>query len=388
MDYQISADQQAIIDAAQKICDDFPLEYWRSKDKEHSFPHEFFKAVAIGGWLGMCTPEAYGGSDLGVTEAALFLRTVAECGGQAAASTIHMNIFGLQPVIHFATDAQKKAWLPPFSRGEHKTCFAVTEPDTGLDTTKLKVTAKRQPDGNYILAGKKVWISTAQVADNMLILARTTPLEDVEKHGEGLSLFYTPLDRRFVTIREIDKLGRAAVDTNELFIDELPVSKNALIGEEGNGLKYIFHGLNAERVLLAAEQIGMGRAVLKLATQYAKDRVIFGRPIGQNQGVQHPLARNWAELEAANHMVLAAATMYDKGLPCGSEANAAKLLASEACMNACQTAMLTHGGFGYAKEYHVERFMREAWIGYIAPVTPQLILSNIAERKLGLPKSY
>ena len=388
MDYQISADQQAIIDAAQKICDDFPLEYWRSKDKEHSFPHEFFKAVAIGGWLGMCTPEAYGGSDLGVTEAALFLRTVAECGGQAAASTIHMNIFGLQPVIHFATDAQKKAWLPPFSRGEHKTCFAVTEPDTGLDTTKLKVTAKRQPDGNYILAGKKVWISTAKVADNMLILARTTPLEDVEKHGEGLSLFYTPLDRRFVTIREIDKLGRAAVDTNELFIDELPVSKNALIGEEGNGLKYIFHGLNAERVLLAAEQIGMGRAVLKLATQYAKDRVIFGRPIGQNQGVQHPLARNWAELEAANHMVLAAATMYDKGLPCGSEANAAKLLASEACMNACQTAMLTHGGFGYAKEYHVERFMREAWIGYIAPVTPQLILSNIAERKLGLPKSY
>ena len=388
MDYQISADQQAIIDAAQKICDDFPLEYWRSKDKEHSFPHEFFKAVAIGGWLGMCTPEAYGGSDLGVTEAALFLRTVAECGGQAAASTIHMNIFGLQPVVHFATDAQKKAWLPPFSRGEHKTCFAVTEPDTGLDTTKLKVTAKRQPDGNYILAGKKVWISTAKVADNMLILARTTPLEDVEKHGEGLSLFYTPLDRRFVTIREIDKLGRAAVDTNELFIDELPVSKNALIGEEGNGLKYIFHGLNAERVLLAAEQIGMGRAVLKLATQYAKDRVIFGRPIGQNQGVQHPLARNWAELEAANHMVLAAATMYDKGLPCGSEANAAKLLASEACMKACQTAMLTHGGFGYAKEYHVERFMREAWIGYIAPVTPQLILSNIAERKLGLPKSY
>ena len=388
MDYQISADQQAIIDAAQKICDDFPLEYWRSKDKEHSFPHEFFKAVAIGGWLGMCTPEAYGGSDLGVTEAALFLRTVAECGGQAAASTIHMNIFGLQPVIHFATDAQKKAWLPPFSRGEHKTCFAVTEPDTGLDTTKLKVTAKRQPDGNYILAGKKVWISTAKVADNMLILARTTPLEDVEKHGEGLSLFYTPLDRRFVTIREVDKLGRAAVDTNELFIDELPVSKNALIGEEGNGLKYIFHGLNAERVLLAAEQIGMGRAVLKLATQYAKDRVIFGRPIGQNQGVQHPLARNWAELEAANHMVLAAATMYDKGLPCGSEANAAKLLASEACMKACQTAMLTHGGFGYAKEYHVERFMREAWIGYIAPVTPQLILSNIAERKLGLPKSY
>jgi len=388
MDYQISAEQQAIIDAAERICDDFPLEYWRIKDKEHSFPHEFFKAVASGGWLGMCTPETYGGSDLGVTEAALFLRTVAECGGQAAASTIHMNIFGLQPVIHFASDTQKKAWLPPFSRGEHMTCFAVTEPNTGLDTTKLKVTAKRQSDSSYILSGKKVWISTAQVADHMLILARTTPIEEVAKHGEGLSLFYTPLDRRFVTIREIDKLGRAAVDTNELFIDDLPVSEDALIGEEGKGLKYIFHGMNAERVLIAAEQVGIGRAVLKLATQYAKDRVVFGRPIGQNQGVQHPLARNWAELEAANHMILAAANMYDNGLPCGSEANAAKLLASEACMKACQTAMLTHGGFGYAKEYHVERFMREAWIGYIAPVTPQLILSNIAERKLGLPKSY
>jgi acyl-CoA dehydrogenase len=268
-----------------------------------------------------------------------------------------MNIFGLEPVVHFGTDAQKQAWLPPFARGEHKTCFAVTEPDAGLDTTKLKTVAKKQPDGNYLISGKKVWISTAQVCDHMLILARTTPIEEVKKHGEGLSLFYTKLDRKYVDIREIDKLGRAAVDSNELFIDDLPVSKDDLIGEEGKGLKYIFHGMNAERVFVAAEQVGMGRAVLKLATQYAKDRV-------------------------------AAADLYDKGLPCGAEANAAKLLASEACMNACQTAMLTHGGYGFAKEYHVERFMREAWIGYIAPVSPQLILSNIAERKLGLPKSY
>jgi acyl-CoA dehydrogenase len=388
MDYRPSADQQAIVDAAQKICTDFPLEYWRAKDKRHEFPHEFFAAVAGGGWLGICMPEDVGGANLGVTEAALFMRTVAECGGQAAASSIHMNIFGLQPVVHFGTDEQKQRWLPPFARGENKACFAVTEPDTGLDTTKLKVVAKKQPDGNYLISGKKVWISTAQVADHVLILARTTPVEQVEKHSEGLSLFYTKLDRKYVQIREIDKLGRAAVDTNELFIDNLPVSRDSLIGEEGKGLAYIFHGMNAERVLVAAEQVGMGRAVLKLATQYAKERVVFGRPIGQNQGVQHPLARCWAELEAANHMLLAAADLYDKGLSCGAEANAAKLLASEACMNACQTAMLTHGGFGYAKEYHVERFMREAWIGYIAPVTPQLILSNIAERKLGLPKSY
>lgn len=388
MDYQLSADQRAIVDAAEQICADFPLEYWRNKDKNHEFPHEFFEAVASGGWLGICMPEDVGGADLGVTEAALFMRVVAQCGGQAAASSIHMNIFGLEPVVHFGTEAQKKAWLPPFARGENKACFAVTEPDTGLDTTKLKTVAKKQPNGDYLISGKKVWISTAQVADHMLILARTTPIDQVKKHSEGLSLFYTKLDRKFVDVREIDKLGRAAVDTNELFIDNLPVSKDALIGEEGKGLSYIFHGMNAERVLVAAEQVGMGRAVLALATQYAKERVVFNRQVGMNQGVQHPLARNWAELEAANHMLLAAADLYDKGLPCGPEANAAKLLASEACMQACQTSMLTHGGYGYAKEYHVERFMREAWIGFIAPVTPQLILSNIAERKLGLPKSY
>ncbi|WP_336812990.1 acyl-CoA dehydrogenase family protein [Bosea sp. MMO-172] len=388
MGYQLSEDQSAIIDAAQRICDKFPLEYWLRKDREHAFPHEFFKEVAEGGWLGICTPEEFGGANLGVTEAALFLRTVASCGGQAAASTIHMNIFGLQPVVHFGTEEQKQRFLPPFTRGEVKACFAVTEPDTGLDTTKLKVVARKQPDGNYLISGKKVFISTAQQADHMLILARTTPIDQVKKHSEGLSLFYTKLDRDYVEIREIDKLGRAAVDTNELFIDNLPVSADSLIGEEGKGLTYIFHGMNAERVFVSAEQIGIGQAALRLATQYAKDRVVFGRPIGQNQGVQHPLARNWAELEAANHMMLAAADLYDKGLSCGSEANAAKLLASEACMKACQTAILTHGGFGYAKEYHVERFMREAWIGYIAPVTPQLILSNIAERKLGLPKSY
>lgn len=388
MDFQLTEDQRAVVEAAERICAGFPLQYWRDKDRNHEFPHEFYRAVADGGWLGICTPEEFGGANLGVTEAALFLRTVAACGGQAGASTIHMNIFGLQPVVHFGTEEQKKRILPPFTRGEVKACFAVTEPDTGLDTTKLKVVAKKQPDGNYLISGKKVWISTAQQADYMLILARTTPIEEVKSHSDGLSLFYTKLDRNHVEIREIDKLGRAAVDTNELFIDNLPVSKDDLIGEEGKGLKYIFHGMNAERVFVAAEQVGMAQAVLDLATQYAKERVVFGRQIGQNQGVQHPLARNWVEIEAASLMILKAASLYDKGLSCGGEANAAKLLASEACKRACETAILTHGGFGYAKEFHVERFMREAWIGYIAPVTPQLILSFIAERKLGLPKSY
>ncbi len=388
MDYSLSADQQAIVDAAEKICEKFGLEYWLERELKGGFPEEYFQEVAKGGWLGIAMPEEYGGAGLGITEAALFLRTVASGGGAlAAASAIHMNIFGLHPVVLFGTEEQKQRILPPFTRGEHKACFAVTEPDTGLNTTKLKVKAERQGD-KYIISGKKVWISTAQVADHMLILARTTPIEEVKKKTEGLSLFYTKLDRNFVDVREIEKMGRKAVDSNEMFIDGLPVPVEDRIGEEGKGLEYIFHGMNAERCLVAAEAVGIGQAAIRLATQYAKDRIVFDRPIGQNQGIQHPLAQSWAELEAANHMIMAAASLLDRGLPCGTEANAAKLLASQAGMKACQTAILTHGGFGYAKEYHVERFLREMWVPYIAPVSPQMILSNIAERKLGLPKSY
>lgn len=388
MDYSLSADQQAIVDAAEKICEKFGLEYWLERELKGGFPEEYFQEVAKGGWLGIAMPEEYGGAGLGITEAALFLRTVASGGGAlAAASAIHMNIFGLHPVVLFGTEEQKQRILPPFTRGEHKACFAVTEPDTGLNTTKLKVKAERQGD-KYIISGKKVWISTAQVADHMLILARTTPIEEVKKKTEGLSLFYTKLDRNFVDVREIEKMGRKAVDSNEMFIDGLPVPAEDRIGEEGKGLEYIFHGMNAERCLVAAEAVGIGQAAIRLATQYAKDRIVFDRPIGQNQGIQHPLAQSWAELEAANHMIMAAASLLDRGLPCGTEANAAKLLASQAGMKACQTAILTHGGFGYAKEYHVERFLREMWVPYIAPVSPQMILSNIAERKLGLPKSY
>lgn len=388
MDFSLNEQQEAIVDAAERICTKFGLDYWLERDLKGGFPEEYFQEVAKGGWLGIAMPEEYGGAGLGITEAALFLRTVASGGGAlAAASAIHMNIFGLHPVVLFGTEEQKQRILPPFTRGETKACFAVTEPDTGLNTTKLKVKAERQGD-KYIISGKKVWISTAQVADHMLILARTTPADQVKKKTDGLSLFYTKLDRDYIQVREIEKMGRKAVDSNEMFIDNLPVPVDDLIGEEGKGLEYMFHGMNAERCLVAAEAVGIGQAAIRLATQYAKDRVVFDRPIGQNQGIQHPLAQSWAELEAANLMVMAAATKLDQGLPCGPEANAAKLLASQAGMKACQTAILTHGGFGYAKEYHVERFLREMWVPFIAPVSPQLILSNIAEKKLGLPKSY
>jgi len=299
-----------------------------------------------------------------------------------------MNIFGLNPVVVFGTEAQRQRFLPPLIAGTEKACFAVTEPDAGLDTTSLKTQAVRQPNGTYVLHGRKIWISTAQVADRMLILTRTTPIDQVKKPTQGLTLFYTALDRSKVEVREIHKLGRAAVDSNMLFIDGLEVPEEDRIGEEGRGFEYILHGLNPERILIAAEAIGIGRAALRIAAQYAQERVVFGRPIGQNQGVAHPLARAWVNLEAADLMVFKAATLYDANEPCGIEANAAKYLAAEAAHDACQNAVLTLGGMGYAKEYHVERLLRESYIPRIAPVSPQMILNFIAEKALGLPKSY
>ena len=388
MDLELTPVQQEIREAALKLCAGIGIDYWLRKDREGGFPEEFYRAVADGGWLGIAMPEACGGSGLGITEAAIFLQAVAELGGAVAAcSSIHMNIFGLQPVVEFGTNEQKQRMLPPLIRGEVKACFGVTEPDAGLNTTKLKTRAVRHGD-RYLVSGKKVWISTAQVADQILLLARTTPVEAVTKPTDGLSLFYTRLDRNYVEVREIDKMGRKAVDSNELFIEDLPVPVEDRIGEEGQGFKYILHGLNAERILIAAEAVGVGRAALQRAAQYAKDRVVFDRPIGQNQGIQHPLAQCWADLEAANLMMLCAAGLYDKGKPCGPEANAAKLLASQAALRTCEHAILTHGGYGYAKEFHVERFLREVMILYIAPVSPQMMLSHIAEKKLGLPKSY
>jgi acyl-CoA dehydrogenase len=388
MDFSFTEAQQEIREAILKICARFGDDYWLRKDRDGGFPDEFHRAIADGGWLGIAMPEAYGGSGLGITEAAIMMQAVAESGAAfSGASALHMNIFGLNPVIVFGTEEQKRRYLPPLIKGEEKACFAVTEPDAGLDTTRLKTRAVR--DGNrYLVHGQKIWISTAQVADRVLLLARTTPLEEVKKPTFGLSLFYTRLDRAHVEARVIDKMGRKAVDSNQLFFDALPVPVEDRIGEEGKGFEYILHGMNPERVLIAAEAVGTGRVALARAARYAKERIVFGRPIGKNQAIQHPLAKCWADLEAANLMMLNAAALYDTGKPCGVEANAAKYLAAEAGFRACETAVMTHGGMGYAKEFHVERFLREILIARIAPVSRELILSHIAEKALGLPKSY
>ncbi|MGJ7608266.1 acyl-CoA dehydrogenase family protein [Variovorax sp. LT1R20] len=389
MNFSLNEDQRSLVAAIERLCEDLPIDYWRDHDERAVFPHEFHRAVAESGWLGIAMPEAQGGAGLGITEAALMMRAISASGaGMSGASSVHMNIFGLNPVVVFGTEAQRERFLPPLIAGTEKACFAVTEPDAGLDTTSLKTQAVRQPNGSYLLHGRKIWISTAQVADRMLILTRTTPIDQVKKPTQGLTLFYTALDRSKVEVREIHKLGRAAVDSNMLFIDGLEVPEEDRIGEEGRGFEYILHGLNPERILIAAEAIGIGRAALRIAAQYAQERVVFGRPIGQNQGVAHPLARAWANLEAADLMMLKAATLYDANEPCGIEANAAKYLAAEAAHDACQNAILTLGGMGYAKEYHVERLLRESYIPRIAPVSPQMILNFIAEKALGLPKSY
>ncbi|SAI74531.1 acyl-CoA dehydrogenase [Bordetella ansorpii] len=388
MDFELSADQSALCDAIGRVCARYPDEYWLARDRDGAFPHEFHADLARDGWLGIAMPQEYGGAGMGMTEAALMMQSIAASGaGFTGASAVHMNIFGLNPVVVFGTDEQRGRWLPPLIEGRHKACFAVTEPDAGLDTTRLSTRAERV-EGGYVVHGRKIWISTAQVADKMLLLARTTPLADVSKPTQGLSLFYTDLDRSRVEVREIEKMGRKAVDSNMLFIDGLRIAESDRIGEEGKGFEYILHGLNPERILIGAEAVGLGRAALDRAVRYAGERVVFGRPIGQNQGIQHPLAQVWMQLEAANLMVMRAATQYDAGLPCAPSANAGKYLAAEAGHNACQTAILTLGGMGYAKEYHVERLLRESYIPRIAPVSPQLIMCFIAEKVLGLPRSY
>jgi len=388
MDFSLNSEQEAIRDAVARICADFDLAYWRERDRDGGFPVDFYRAIAKSGWLGIAMPPELGGAGLGITEAALMMRTVAESGaGFSGASAIHMNIFGLHPVVVFGTPEQKQRWLPPLIAGEEQACFAVTEPDAGLDTLKMKTFARRDGD-RYVVNGKKIWISTAQVAHRMLLLARTTPREQVSKPTQGLSLFYVNLDRSRIEVREIDKMGRKPVDSNQVFIDGLEVPVADRIGEEGRGFEYILHGMNPERVLIAAEATGLGRSALNLAARYAGERVVFDRPIGKNQGIQHPLAERWIELEAADLLTFRAAWAYDRGMPCGAEANAAKFFAAEAGFRACETAVLTHGGMGYAKDFHVERMMRESMIARIAPVSPQLVLSFIAERVLGLPKSY
>lgn len=387
MNFAPTPEQEQIRDAIARVCTPFDADYWLRKDQEGGFPHDFHRALADSGWLGIAMPEQFGGAGLGISEAALMMHTISETGaGLSGASAVHMNIFGLHPVVVFGTDEQKKRWLPPLIEGKDKACFGVTEPNTGLNTLKLKTRAMRE-GSHYVVHGQKVWISTAQVANKILLLARTTPVEEA-RGTEGLTLFYTDLDRSKIEVREIAKLGRKCVDTNQLFIDGLRIPVEDRVGEEGKGFSYILHGMNPERILIAAEAVGLGRAALARAAGYAAEREVFGRPIGKNQGIQHPLAEAWMDLEAAHLMVHKAAWLYDQGKNCAAEANAAKYLGAEAGYRACERAIFTHGGMGYAKEYHVERYMRESWIPRLAPVSPQLILCFIAEKVLGLPKSY
>jgi acyl-CoA dehydrogenase len=391
MSFALTSEQLEIRDAVARLCERFGDDYWLKKDTDGGFPHEFHRAMAEGGWLGVAMPEEHGGSGLGITEAAVVMQAVAQSGaGFSGASAVHMNIFGLHPVVVFGTPEQQQRWLPPLIAGDEKACFAVTEPDVGLDTTRIKTRAVREGNG-YVINGRKIWTSTAQVTEKMLILTRTTPIEEAARPSQGMTLFYTDLDRNQVEVREIPKMGRMAVDSNMLFIDGLKVPAEDRIGEEGRGFQYILHGMNPERILIAAEAVGLGRAALARAARYAGERVVFGRPIGQNQGIQHPLAERWIELEAAELLMLRAAAAYDSGEEpgaVGAFANAAKYFAAEAGHRACETAVLTHGGMGYAREFHVERFFREIQIARIAPISGQLILSHIAERVLGLPKSY
>ena len=388
MDFQLTEQQLAIDAGIRKLCAQFSDQYWTDCETNLHFPQEYYAAMAEGGWLGITMPEAVGGAGLGVTEAAIMMHAVTSSnGGFSAASAIHINMFGPHAITVHGTPAQKEAWLRPLVEGRQKACFGVTEPDAGLDTTSIKTTAIRTNTG-YTVKGRKMWTSTAQVADKILLLTRTTPKKQCKKPTDGMTLFYTDLDRAKIEVRRIPKMGRNAVDSNAVFIDDLHIPDDHRIGEEGEGFKYILDSLNPERILIAAEAIGLGRDALRRAAAYARDRVVFGRPIGQNQGIQHPLAECWTQLESAYWMTMRAASLYDTGQPCGAEANAAKFLAGRAAFDTATRAVMTHGGMGYAREYQVERLFRESVLTRIAPVTEQLILSHIAERVLGLPKSY
>ena len=388
MDLELNEQQSAILNSVRSVVNRFDDDYWLQLDRNGEFPHAFYQAMAEGGWLGVAMPEDVGGSDLGIFEAALIMITVADSpGAMAAASSIHINIFGPHPIVVFGNDEQKQAWLPDLIQGRSKCCFGVTEPDSGLETGSIQTFAE-STDNGYVVNGQKIWTSTAQHADKIMLLARTTPREQCTKSTDGLSLFFTDLDTDHVDVREIPKMGRAAVDSNMVFIDSLPVPREHLIGEPGRGFEYILHGLNPERILVGVEALGIGWQALGRAVRYARERVVFDRPIGQNQAIQHPLAENWMELQAGLLVCMEAARRYDAGKPCGALANTAKYLSAEAGYKAATQALMTYGGMGYAKEYHVERLLREAMIPRLAPVSAQLILCYIAERVLDLPRSY
>ena len=388
MDFSVDETHEDIRQGVRALCSKFPDEYWMEQDEKHEFPWDFFKAVVDGGWLGLTIPEEYGGGGLGVTEAAIVEREIAASGaGMGGCSSVHIGIFGFEPILLHGSEDLKQRFLPRVPTGELQISFAVTEPDAGTDTTNISTFAKKV-EGGWLITGKKVWISNAQQAERMLLLARTKPKDQCTKKTDGLTVFFAPMDREKVTIRRIPKMGRNAVDSNELFIDDLFVADEDVVGEVNNGFKVILTGLNAERVVAANAMLGIGEAALRRGTQYAKDRVVFGRPIGQNQGLAFQLAEAKIRLEAADAVLQKATWMVDRQLPSGAEANYAKWLCAEAGFYAADVALQVHGGMGYSKEFHVERYFREARLMRIAPISQEMVLNYVAEHVLGLPRSY
>jgi acyl-CoA dehydrogenase len=388
MDFALTEEQQLIRTEVASLARKFDWSYWRELDSTGEYPHAFFHEMAAAGWVGAAIPEAYGGGGLGITEASLILGEICASGaGTSGASPIHFSMFPPQPIIKYGSEEMKRRYLPKIASGEMKMAFSVTEPNAGTDTPHIETTAVRDGD-EWVINGRKVWSSNAQNADRMLLLTRTTPIEKASRRTKGMTLFFSDIDRDAIQMRLIHKMGRHAVDSNELFIDDFRVPLTDMVGEEGEGFYHLLDGLNPERIVIAAEAVGIGKAALNKAVQYAKDRTVFGRPIGKNQGIQFPLAEAYARLEAAELMVLKAAWLFDNGQPCGAEANMAKLLAADAACDAVDHAVQTHGGFGYAQEFDVERLYREIRLYKIAPVSQQMVLNYLGEHVLGLPRSY
>lgn len=388
MNFELTEEQSMLRDAVAKQAAEFDDDYWAERDSTETFPHEFYKAFADAGWLGIAIPEQYGGSGLGILEASILLEEIAASGaGMNGCSALHLTIFGLNTIVKHADESVRQEILPRAVDGSLHVCFGITEPNAGTDTTRISTFARRDGEG-YRINGRKVWITKAGDSQKMVLIARTSARDEGAKPTDGMSLFLVDIESDAVQLQAIPKMGRNAVSSYEVFIDDLWVPLSARIGEEGKGFRYLLDGLNPERILLAHEALGLGRAAIRRAVRYANERVVFDRPIGQNQGVAFPLAEAVTRLDAAALMARQAAWRYDQGMPCGKEANMAKWLCAEAGFQAADQAIQTHGGMGYAREYHVERYFRESRILRLAPVSQEMVMNYVAQHVLGLPRSY
>ena len=388
MGFEDTEEHRLIRESVRRLCADFGDEYWERLDREETFPAEFYGAMAAAGWIGIAIPEQYGGAGKGIREAAIVLEEVAASGAAMnGATSLHLSIFGMHPVVKYGSEAMRQTYLPRVASGDLHVAFGVTEPDAGSDTTAIETVARLEGE-HYRVKGRKIWTSKAMESQRVLLLVRTTPRDQVARRTDGMTLLFAELQKPEVTISPIPKLGRNAVRTCEVLYDNLKVAVTDRVGEEGEGFRYLLDGLNAERILIAAESLGIGRAALRRAVNYANERVVFNRPIGKNQGIAFPLAQAATQLDAAELMVRKAAWLLDSGKPCGKEANMAKWLAAEAGFFAADAAVQTHGGFGYAREYDVERYWREARLMKLAPISQEMILNYVSEHVLGLPRSY